>query len=234
MSSRPVALALATLALLSTTAGCTALTGDDGNGGESEFTFTSNRVWVSDRALDATDYEAVAGGESVSWTATVTVGGDRQRVRLLRSVGRYVRRPLEGGAASDPENRPEAFTVYGSPVVKLEGERTSLVRNASDAALVARANLSSYGNVTLGERAGSRRVPVLGREPLVERYNGTATVNGERVRVSVHVTRVFVEGALLRPGDWVVAVAVHPKGVDARSRVDELLQGVQRSSGMEG
>jgi hypothetical protein len=209
MTRRAVA---ALLALLTITAGCSALTGG-------ATTFTAGEVSVSESAQSDTGY-SLEGERTL--TITRTFAG--QNVTVNNKLDEYARSsdlPVFG------DTKVARFTVFATPAVEVAGQGPfNPIKSLSNRELALRLQ-KQYGTIQNVQPEGNRTVTMLGEETTVGKFRAEAeTSGGQTTEVFLHITKVKHEG------DFVVAVAVYPTQVDGeQERVDTLINGVQHESG---
>ncbi|MFB6207656.1 MAG: DUF6517 family protein [Haloglomus sp.] len=207
MSRRAVA---ALLALLTITAGCSALTGNP-------TVFIAGQVSVSEAAQSETGYSLQ---EKRTLNSSRTFAG--QEVKVVNHLGEYAR------AADLPvfgDTEIARFTVFATPVVEVAGQGPfNPVADLNNTELVLRLQ-EQYESISNVQRVGNRTETMLGTETSVGKFRADArTTAGKETEVSIHITKVRHEG------DFVIAVAVYPTQLEnGQQNVNRLLAGVQHS-----
>jgi hypothetical protein len=211
MTGRAVA---ALLALLTITAGCSALSGAT--------SFTADRGTVSQSALDDTGYAL----ENES-TQTITRSFAGQDVEVSNQLTEYARSsnlPVFGDA------RIARFTVFTTPAVEVaEQGPFNPVADLNNTGLALRLQ-NQYDTIENVRREGNRTETMLGQETTVGTFRADArTTDGTSTEVFIHITQV-------RDGDdFVIAIAVYPTQLDGEQEtVNTLINGVQHETGHSG
>ncbi|WP_254820993.1 DUF6517 family protein [Haloglomus halophilum] len=208
MTRRAVA---ALLALLTITAGCSALTGAT--------TFTAERGTVSESAQSSTDY-SLANED----TQEVTRSFAGQEVKVNNQLTEYSRStslPVFG------DQEVARFSVFTTPAVEVAGQgpfNPVADLNNTQLALQLQAQYDTIDNVRF---EGNRTATMLGDEVTVSKFRADAqTTQGTDTEVFMHIAQT-------RSGDdYVVAIAVYPTQLDSeQENVDTLLNGVQHPGG---
>ena len=179
--------------------------------------FAASKATVSDAALSETGYES-EGVHEQTINRTFEVGGQERRVTVTNWAGQYRR-----SASVGPVDVQDAavFTVYSTPQVEVLGQTFNPVGRLSNEELVKQVQ-SRYDGLNGVRKVGSRNVTMLGTETEVSKFAATTTVNGIRIEVYVHITKVKHEG------DFVLALAVYPQQLEGEEeRVVALIEGVE-------
>jgi hypothetical protein len=204
MTRRAVA---ALLALLTITAGCSALSGAT--------TFTAERGTVSESAQSDTGY-SLANED----TQEVTRSFAGQEVVVKNQLTEYARStslPVFG------DQQVARFSVFTTPAVEVAGQgpfNPVADLNNTQLALQLQAQYDTIDNVRF---EGNRTATMLGDEVTVSKFRADAqTTQGTDTEVFMHIAQT-------RSGDdYVVAIAVYPAQLDSeQENVDTLLNGVQ-------
>jgi hypothetical protein len=212
MTRRAVA---ALLALLTITAGCSALSGAT--------TFTAERGTVSESAQSSTDY-SLANED----TQEVTRSFAGQEVVVNNQLTEYARStslPVFG------DQQVARFSVFTTPAVEVAGQgpfNPVADLNNTQLALQLQAQYDTIDNVRL---ESNRTETMLGDEVTVSKFRADAQTTQDTS------TEVFMHLAQTRSGDdYVIAIAVYPTQVDGeQENVNTLLNGVQHpGSGSDG
>ncbi|WP_435196539.1 DUF6517 family protein [Natronomonas sp. EA1] len=209
MQTRRRFLAATGLAGISSLAGCLGfLTGTE------PLTFAASPVSVSPDARSGTGYREVRVGPQTT-TQTVTVAGQTREVEVTNHAAQYDRE-LNLAVTS---TRFASFVAFSTPRLSVAGQSLNPLAELSNEEI---ANMvAEQANVQDLSRTGERSVPMLGTTATVVTYEGTATLGGVQAEVRVHLTDPVEAG-----DDLVLGLAVHPRQVDERARVDRLLSGV--------
>jgi len=204
MTRRAVA---ALLALLTITAGCSALSGAT--------TFTAERGTVSESAQSSTDY-SLANED----TQEVTRSFAGQEVVVKNQLTEYARStslPVFG------DQQVARFSVFTTPAVEVAGQGPfNPVADLNNTQLALRLQ-AQYDTIDNVQFESNRTETMLGDEVTVSKFRADAqTTEGTD-------TEVFMHLAQTRSGDdYVIAIAVYPAQLDGeQENVDTLLNGVQ-------
>lgn len=210
----------ALVGLLVVSAGCTGLlTGDT-------VEFTANEASVGDSALESTGYEGQNASEQTI-ERDVSVGGQERTVRITNHYAVYARSANVsenvGGNVSGVE-APEVaqFVVISTPGAQMAGQTLNPLARLSNRQLIDRV-AERTGGIEDVEFVENRTVESLDGERNVGVFNGTTTLDGQEVDVRIHVSSFEHEG------DVIVAVGVHPVGIEEEENIDELLAGLEHS-----
>lgn len=204
----------AVLALVVVLAGC-----GGGGGGIDVVTAEASSATIGDDALSAAGYQQHrVSRDSIRGNRTVSIQGDVElqasyRLNATTSVAEY-------RARASP---PAVVSVYSVPQVQpFDAVNVTLnpVRELSVADLTARVQ-TAYSSVSDVSHVRNTTVTMLGNETTVSTYAATGTTGNRTVAVAIHVARVRHEG------DVVIAVGVHPEGMDAKATVLELVSAVE-------
>lgn len=174
-------------------------------------TVTGSAATVSDDALADTEYsEAVVTTQNA--TRNVSAFGQTREIAVVNRVATY--RSGSGGAMvllSAPQVEVGSAAVSFNPLSEVT------VRN-----LLPRFD-PRYESLTTTGRTGAEDLPVLGAPREVTTYNGTATVGGREVPVTVLTTEFSHQG------DNLAAVVVYRSGTDDRATAETLLANVEHT-----
>ena len=207
MTERAVA---ALLALLTITAGCSALSGGT--------TFTADRGTVSGSALDDTGYAL----ENES-TQTISRSFAEQDVEVNNQLTEYAR---SSDAPVFGDTQVARFTVFTTPAVEVaEQGPFNPVADLNNTELALRLQ-NQYGTIENVRREGNRTETMLGQETTVGKFRADArTADGTSTEVFMHITQVS-DG-----DDFVIAIAVYPTQLDGEEEtVNTLINGVQHGT----
>lgn len=206
MTRRAVA---ALLALLTVTAGCSAITGQP-------TTFTASDVSVSEAAKSDTGYSLQ--NRSTQRIERTFAG---QKVVVSNKLAEYAR-TVEAPVFGD--TKIARFTVFATPAVEVAGQGPfNPVADLNNTQLVLRLQ-AQYEAVSNVRFESNRTQTMLGQETTVSKFRADArTVGGTQVEVFIHITKVQ------HGDDFVLAVAVHPTRVEEQQKVNAMLRGVQHA-----
>jgi len=215
MALRRTAAALA-VAVLAVTAGCGFLFGTE------ELAFEASPATVGEDALSETGYEQTEMADQ-EVTRTFEAAGQQRNVSVTNRLAQYEKQVDLGPLGS---KRAAVFVTFASPEVSVLGQEFNPIADMSSRDFLDRFE-SQYEGIDVGEKTGSREVEMLDTTATVERYEGTATMDGTELEVSIHVTDVVSHG-----DDYVVALGIHPQRLDGEAdNVDTLLEGTEHDSG---
>lgn len=207
---RTVAVAFA-VALLTSTAGCGFILGNEA------LTFSAEKATVGQQALDQTGYEE-QNVETQVVTRNFTVAGQTRSVEVTNWLSRYERSVDLGPLGSQ---RAAAFVALSSPEVSVAGKTFNPLADMSSADLLAQFE-TEYDGMTVGQQVSSTNVTALGKSTRVDKFEGTATLDGQEVDVYIQVTKVKHDG------DFVVALGVYPQRLDGEGeKVRALMKGLE-------
>jgi len=201
---------LLAVACVVTLAGCGFITGEE------SLSVTASPATAGDGAVSETGYEEL-NVTAQTVTRNVTVAGQTREVAVTNQLARYERETDLGALGSRPAG---VFVTYTSPEVEVANESFNPIADLSEREVLTRAN-QEYAAVSVGERVGSRTVSTLGQSTAVEKFDGTATLAGSEVDVSVHATKFRHEG------DFVVAIGVYPRENGDAERIVTLLESLE-------
>ncbi|GGN96514.1 MULTISPECIES: DUF6517 family protein [Haloarcula] len=202
----------ALVAFLVVSAGCTGLiTGET-------VAFESEPATVEDSALESTGYELTNSTEQ-NITRDVTFAGQNRTIRVVNNVRQYQRGVDLGPVGSLQLAR---FVVVSTPGAKVAGQTLNPAAQWSNRRVVEQfaGRASGVGDV---QSEGNRTVEVLGEPRDVGMFSGTVTVQGQEIDVRMHVASFEHEG------DVLIVLAVHPKQINERARVDTMFGGITHS-----
>lgn len=198
---------VALLALLTVTAGCSALSGAT--------TFTADRANVSQSAQSDTGYSL-----EKQETQTISRSFAGQEVKVKNRLTEYAR-SVSLPVFEDPQ--VARFTVFTTPAVEVAGQGPfNPVADLNNTQLALRLQ-NQYDTINNVQPVGNRTVTMLGDEVTVSKFRADAkTVQGTETEVFMHVAQTR------SGGDFVLAIAVHPTQLDGeQQRVNAMLNGVQ-------
>lgn len=180
---------------LASTAGCTALVS-----GDEPLEFEATRATVTDDALNSTGYELVSE-ESPTVTREFSVAGQTREVTVTNHATTYQKNIDFGPLGSV---KAAMFAVFTTPQIQVAGQSFNPIGEMSNEELLKQVG-SRYDGLTVGDRVGSSEVDTLDKTVTVERYEATATVEGQEIPIYLLLGR-FKHG-----GDYVVPVAGYPR-----------------------
>lgn len=202
---------LLTVAVVASTAGCGFITGDEA------LSFSADRATVSESALSETGYEE-STVENQTISREFTVGDQTREVEVTNGLAQYDRTVDLAGLG---EQRAATFAVFSSPEVEIATRTFNPISEMSNRELLDRFS-SEYDDLTIGEQVDNETRTVLGSETGVEKYEGTAQLDGAETDVYIHVTTVKHEG------DFVVALGIYPQELSGEEEnVFTMLDGIQ-------
>jgi hypothetical protein len=205
-------LGLLAVACVAALAGCGFITGSEA------LTFSASPATASDAAASETGYES-QGVTAQNITRNFTVAGQTRQVSVTNQLARYERQVDLGPLGS---LRAGVFATYTSPQVEVAGEAFNPIADLSERQLLERAN-SQYSGISVGDRVGSQNVTALGQSTSVEKFEGTASLDGIDVDVYIHATKLEHEG------DFVVAVGIYPQRIDDEAAILTLIESLEHS-----
>jgi len=198
------------VALLTPTAGCGFITGEE------PLRLAASLATVPSDVRSETGYEETDRSERTR-ERSFSAGGQTREVAVTNRLTQYERR-ISVGPLTD--QRAALLAVLSSPAVEVLGETFNPLADLSERQLLERFD-SGYEGLTVGERVGERTVTVLDQPTTVEQYEGTARIAGAAVDVFVHVLKTRHED------DFVVCVAVYPQRLLTEGdRVVTLVEGL--------
>ena len=194
------------------TAGCLGVVA-----GDQPLSFESDPAAVGDGALSKTGYE-LADQQSPGLSRKVSVAGQTREVTVTNHVALY-EKSIDLGPLG--RQKAAAFTLITTPRIEVAGRAFNPVGELSTERLL-REFGSRLGGLTVDRKVGADSVSTLGVSVTVEEYAGTATVQGQAMEVSVHVTRFE------HAGDYVIAVGAYPRRLDGEAEnVLALVSGIE-------
>lgn len=207
--TRPVtALLLTALLLLS---GCTAaITGSE------PIAFEADPAGVDAETVNEREYEQV-DQQNLTAERTVSFAEQERTVKITNHLTSYEKQtgPMPAGGM---------LTVFSSPSAEVLGQAVNPITRMSNDQLVStvveQSESESIENI---EKVSEHNVTVNGEKTTVTKYEGTTTIEGERVDVYLHLTKIQVAD------DTIVAVGVYPQEAEsfAHDDMDALMQGLQ-------
>ncbi|MFC5365638.1 DUF6517 family protein [Salinirubrum litoreum] len=217
MSNRRT-LATLLLAGLIVTSGCTQLLGS----GPAEFEAES--AVVADSAVEANDYQ-LNDTREVELTRTLSVAGAEKEVVVTNEVATY-EKSLDLGVLGS--QKLGVVAVFASPQVEVAGQAMNPIGDWSNQKLVREIG-SRYDAISNVEPTGeSQNVTVLGTDTEVATFEGSTSVQGQQVDVTIHVTKFAHEG------DYVAVVGAYPSQFGGQeSGVMEMIRAVEHPAETE-
>ncbi|WP_123537393.1 DUF6517 family protein [Halosimplex salinum] len=216
MSAHRVVAAVAVV-LLTVTAGCGFITGQDAA------TFSASPATVGDSTQSDTGYEEQAVEASVV-TRNFSAAGQTRQVEVTNQQARYERAVDLGPLGSQ---RAAVFVTFASPEVEVATRTFNPIADMSTREVLQQFQ-SQYEGLTVGDRVEERSVRALGSDRTLEKYEGTATIGGSEMDVYVHAAK------FKHDGDYVVTVAIYPQQLDGEEEnVVALMGGMEHDSGEE-
>lgn len=170
--------------------------------GREPLTFAADPARVSERTLEETGYELVRQ-RSPTVTREFTVGGRTRSVEVTNQLALYEKAVDIGPAGSQ---KAGLFGLFTTPQIEMGGRAFNPIKELSMRDLLERFE-SRYEGVGVGQKVGSASVSTLGTSVTVEKYAGTATIQGMEIDIYLHVTR------FKHDEDFVVAIGGYPQRV---------------------
>lgn len=185
--------------------------------GSEPLEFEATRATVSDEALDDTGYTENSV-EADTITRTVSAAGQERDVRVTNWIAEYGR-TLELGPAGEQDLG--IFALVATPQVNVLGRTFNPIGDMSNREILQQLR-SEYEGLDVGSRVGSRDMSVLGENVTVDKFEGTASLEGINVDLFVHITTVE------HGDDFVVPIAVYPQRLPGEEdNAFRLLDGIQ-------
>jgi hypothetical protein len=211
MSNRRI-LATLLLAGLIVTSGCTQLLGS----GPAEFEAES--AVVSESVAAEHDYQ-LNNTREVELTRTLSVAGQEKEVVVTNEVATY-EKSLDLGVLGS--QKLGVVAAFASPQVEVAGQAMNPIGDWSNRKLVREIG-SRYDAVSNVEPTGEgQNVTVLGTDTEVATFEGSTTVQGQQIDVTIHVTK------FAHDGDYVAVVGAYPSQFDDQgSAVLEMIRAVE-------
>lgn len=168
--------------------------------GEESLTFEATKGTVGRQAVQETGYQE----QDVS-TKTIarsfSAAGQTREVEVTNWVARY-ERTLELGSLGEQELG--VFVVLSTPQVRVMEQTFNPVGEMSNRELLQELQ-SRYEGFAVGNRVATKLITILGNDVELEKFEGTATFQGQDIGLFIHIVTVAHEE------DFVVPVAVYPK-----------------------
>ncbi|WP_313695687.1 DUF6517 family protein [Halorarum halobium] len=190
------------IALTTATAGCLGFIT-----GEQSLSFAAEPAVAAESTVGETDYET-EGPQARTQTREFTVAGQTREVEVTNRITTYqktVDNPLFG------EARLAVFAAISSPKVTVAGQTLNPVEDYSNEKLVSLLT-SQYEGLDEPTRVDGRTVRTLGSDVELDKFEATATVDGQEVDVYIHVGRTEHED------DFVIPMGMYPKRRESEER----------------
>lgn len=208
-NSRTLAiLAIAGLVLLS---GCSALVT-----GNNPVEFAADPAGVDDATLSETNYE-LANSEESTINRTVSIAEEERTVIITNHMKTFEKQ-------SSNSKSTGLFAVFSTPSAEVAGQAVNPIATVSNDRLVDLVTKQSdSGSINDVEKVDEYNLTVNGDQTTVTKYEGTTTVEGQKVDVYIHLTKMQMDS------DTVVAVGIYPKLTAEQSsdEMDALMQGLE-------
>jgi hypothetical protein len=191
---------LATIALVivTATAGCGFLLGDE------PATFVASPATVSDDALSETGYEETnVSTQNIS--KEFSAAGQTREVIAVNHLAKYERQVSMD--ALDESKRAALFTVFTSPEVSVLDRNFNPIDDFSERDILQRFD-SQYEDVSVGEKAQETKMDSLDAERNVSKFEGTSSVGVSEVDVYIHAAKLKLVS------DHIAVVAIYPRVFD--------------------
>jgi len=197
--------------LATVTAGCGFITG------QSALAFSASPATTSADALSETGYEEIAVANSTV-TRNFSAAGQTRQVEVTNQRAKYERAVDLGPLGSQ---RAAVFVTFASPEVSAVGQTFNPISDMSTREVLDQFE-SQYEGLSVGDRVDNRSVQALGSQRTLQRFEGTATLAGSEVDVSVHAAKFKHES------DYIVAVGIYPQRLDGEAEnVVALTEGLE-------
>ncbi len=197
-------------------AGCGFITGSEA------LAFSASPATPSDASLSETGYEEQNVTEQ-HVTRNVSAAGQTRQVNVTNQQAQYERGVDLGPLGSQ---RAAVFVTFASPEVSVAGQTFNPIGDMSEREILAEFD-SEYDGLTVGDQVESRNVSTLGQSAELTQFDGTASLAGTEVDVTIQTTKVQHEG------DYIVAVGIYPQLIDEESNVVLLLEGLEHDADSE-
>ena len=189
--------------------GCALLTGET-------LEFSAQPATVSENAQETAQYDLV-GVEAREINRTVDVLGQERRIVATNHVATY-----ERDLAVTTTEAVGTVVLVSTPQMSVAGQSVNPVGSMGPESVLR--TLGAGQGIGDLSRQGNRTVTVLGEEATVTDFDGTTTVAGQDVDVTVHFLQVPHEG------DYVIGLAVHPAVMSAdQAGVDAMFEGIEHT-----
>lgn len=185
--------------------------------GSTSLTFEADPAHVREETLSETGYER-AEERSPTVSREFTVAGQTREVEVTNHLSLY-----EKAADLGPLGRQKValFALFTTPKIEIADRTFNPVGELSTEELLEQFQ-SRYEGLTIGDKVGSETVRTLGTDVTVEKYEGSTTIQGQRIDIYLHVAR-FEHG-----DDFVVGLGSYPKRLDGEEEsVRSLIAGIQ-------
>lgn len=212
MNRRQALLTIGSAGVTAATAGCIGfLTGSE------PLEFEATTATVTQSALDETGYEEAEVREDPI-TRSFSAAGQEREVEVTNSIATY-ERTIDLGPLG--EQKAAIFAVLSTPQVKILDRTFNPVGEMSNRELLQQLQ-GRYEGFSVGGRVDTRSQTVLGQDTEIEKFEASATFNGQEIDLFVHITNVAHEA------DFVVPIAVYPQRLPGESeKVFRLYNGIQ-------
>lgn len=183
-------------------------------------TFTSEDLRIpADARADLTgEYVQVRAAEDTR-ERTFSAGGQSTTVSVVTHVREYSRNASVAGL--DTGSPVARFTVLSTPKVEVLGRTFNPVADLTPREIALRLQ-SRYEGLSDVRFRENRTVTALGGERVVSTFAARADVAaGQEIDVTVHVA------TFPHREDFVVGVAIHPRAIDERGRIDAMLRALE-------
>lgn len=168
--------------------------------GSEPVTFEASRATVASEALEETEYrEDDVSSETVS--RSFSAAGQSREVEVTNWVAKYDR-SIDFGALGSQEIA--IFVVLSTPQVRVLDRTFNPVGQMSNRELLQQLQ-GRYEGFTVGDSVGSTSASVLGETTEIEKFEATATYQGQEIDLFVHISTVAHDD------DYIVPVAVYPR-----------------------
>lgn len=185
--------------------------------GSEPITFEATKGTVADQALTDTGYrEQTVDSETI--TRSFSAAGQTREVEVTNWVARY-ERSLELGPLGEQDLG--VFVVLSTPQVSILDRTFNPVGMMSNRELLERLQ-SRYEGFSVGERVDTRMITVLDEDAEVEKFEGSATFQGQEIDLFVHVATVEHEE------DYVVPIGIYPRLIPGEEqKILRLYRGIE-------
>lgn len=179
--------------------------------------FEATPATVSGDALDDTGYTEDSV-EADTITRTVSAAGQEREVHVTNWIAEYGR-TLELGPLGEVDLG--VFAVIATPQVNVLERTFNPIGDMSNREILQQIR-SEYEGFDVGSHVGSQNTTILGETVPVDKFEGTATIEGRDIELFIHI-------AMVEHGeDFVVPLGVYPQRLpDEESRIFRLLDGIE-------
>ncbi len=184
--------------------------------GDKPLKATSDPVYVSNSGLEQAGYEHKTT-EKMALNKSVEVNGQTREIRITNWMSRY--------APSDDSGMFEAgqFVAFTSPSVEVLGQSVNPVAHMGDKEVIEMA-LKKQGGFDSLNAVGETEATVFGENTTVTEFEGTKTVDGQKVDITLHMAQVTHDG------DQVVAFGAYPEGSSQAEDIFKLMESLERDN----